>query len=836
MEEIKNNVYQFFEANHNFDIDEFQIEYLNQLNSFISIDDKIAFSKILIIKFQIKKKQLLSEKKVMVYENDKVQIRKKILQQKKKIYFIQNNINDLIKEKVNESNHKLKKRVKQEYIIQPVKRDKKPKIKKENNVTKKVFKTAHQDKTNISIPTKRGLDNNFRLPFSYLQIQNIDEKYDINTIDIIDELNNSDNKNDMIKKITYIYSYILNQLEIENNNRDIITIKYFLEKLNVYSKNNINNPKTKQTNELEFINQIDTNDIQIEIENEMQENREVLSYELDDVMAALAHLIKNSEITNDINTIKKYTNYVNSELCEYMYENNKIFLEFNYMLDILKNKMNTFDKDSEERIFLKDMLKKYQEVYKIYDGTKERKNNKNPYFDILNYWLKDEKNYLYIKELLKRKPEVNNIHINNQHIIIYLLDEYIDNFKKMIKDKNSDYINKNYLKEVYFLFTKNYNLRVTKEEKQIIAIKLKEFSLYIKTTLIKQKRKVAALEDIKTLQPINYYISSIKYEFNDYSIDLLSYEKQQIANNYMYTIKDKQLTPAFMVGNNAYNILKKRNCIILKMYSVDVHQYIPSRSIMNQYFEMCEFTKEPIDEFISKIFKFEESTKFPVICYNLEFYISGKIKSLDITKEIISISDKYNTMYVMDENLKQFYDLYKKSIIKNGGTSTQFDIYNMNNHFEDILNNEYVKFLNKYKLPFIYYGCSLPTDDEKIENMNSLTNIFYDLNKSDSREIINIFSSTIDEFHYSIVPIENPKYDLKLIDSFNYLGLTNQRMLGELYFNERKIEDPTRFYKLKNEYLRKYIQKINELNKSFDYVDRHEIKESKGKIKRKLGI
>ena len=77
---------------------------------------------------------------------------------------------------------------------------------------------------------------------------------------------------------------------------------------------------------------------QFSIESQMQENREVLSYELEDVMAALAHLIKNSEITNDLDTIKKYTNYVSSELYEYMYENKKIFLEFDHMLDILKQK------------------------------------------------------------------------------------------------------------------------------------------------------------------------------------------------------------------------------------------------------------------------------------------------------------------------------------------------------------------------------------------------------------------------------------------------------------------------------------------------------------------
>lgn len=584
-----------------------------------------------------------------------------------------------------------------------------------------------------------------------------------------------------------------------------------------------------------FAEDYEINDQQLTIEQQMIENKEIINYELYDSMAALADLIKKNEISDIQQTIKKYASYINCELVEYMYDNQKIFFEFNYMLDVLKSKINSYDKDSEERLLLKEIQKQLKDIYNSYK-KQPTQDKTSPYFNIIEYWLHDEDNYLYIRDLLNRKHEVYNVYNGDQHIVIYILDQYIENFKKMINDKNGTYINKNYLKEVYYLFTKNYQVRLNEEQKQEIDTKLKEFSIYIKNTLIKQKRKSVALDDLKKLKTCNHYPTTVRYEFRNFNDDQLSYEQQKIFNFYQARIKDSLATPAFQIGDNAYRIYKKKDAIVLKMYSVDVHQFVPEGSIMNHYLEKCAYNKEEIDSFFTKKLKFNEKGKYPVICYNLEFYLSGKVKSLTIDNDVVMITEKHNTIYNMDDNLKEFYDLYKKSIIKNGGTMTDYNIYQINNHFEQLLNQKYVEFVKNNKLPFIYYGYSLANPKEVEKQLGELSKHFYELSKRDAKDIINIIECRIDPPHYSILPIENGVYDLKLLDSFNYLGLENQRMLGDLQFNQRKLESPLRLYKLKLEYLNKYYNKVNDLNKHMEYVDRFEIKESKGKIKRKLRI
>jgi len=488
-----------------------------------------------------------------------------------------------------------------------------------------------------------------------------------------------------------------------------------------------------------------------------------------------------------------------------------------------------------ERKILKRIYKKFKEIYDVYKEKTETRIEESPYFEIINYWLKDEHNYLNIKELLKRKQEVYNIKHNNKHIIIYILDLYINNFKKMIKDKNSEYININYLKEVYFLFTKSYNLRISKEEKDEINLKLREFRDYINNTLIKQKRKKDAFDDIKSLGTQQFYKYKEYYYFEDFSDDLLGTMKTQVLNNFKYYVKDKKTTDAFLYCGRAYSIKKEEGNTFLTLYSMDYSPYISRGSLTDRYLEKCEYIKEKVDEFTLNGLSFKKDNSYPVIGYELEFYPSGKIKNLKVKKDIIKINHQ---CIVNSESItsSEIYELYKKSVSKNGGIVHKFDLYALNDHFEQLLNNMYVEFLSENRLPFIYYGYSMPTNEDINNNMNELANSLHKLKKSDSRDVINIFSSKIDICHYSNLPIPNGVYDLKLIDSFNYLGIENGRMLNDLYFNARKLTDPRRLYKLKLQYLSDYIKKVKELNKSIDYTDVTEISMSKGKIKNRIHL
>lgn len=629
----------------------------------------------------------------------------------------------------------------------------------------------------------------------------------------------------LLKKYSNINNYLKEEYELFKK-------QYIEEKAINNDTVKINNQKYKYESTTENTLKIDiSSSIKEKIYNDLVNNIKKDDYEINDIIIAFTKYLNNINIVSDIEELNKLSDELYNRLYEYLYENKSIFFEFSYLIDVLSSIYKNYDKESKERNLLKPMYKKYTTLYKIYK-TKIAKNEINPYFDIIDYWLSNENDYLYLKELVNRNQKIRNSHSNGEHIVIYILKKYIDNFKKMIV--NDDYTNINYLREVYYLFTKSYYLRLTKDEKNTIDTIIKEFSVYIKNTLIKERRKNAALNDLKSMKTNTFYPQRQEYDFRENTIDELTYDKRRVYNNSISSIKEKNATETFLISNYAYNIAESEDEINLKMYTFNIGNYIMDNSIINLELEKCEFTKEKIDEFISREFDFEVGQIYPTICYQLKFYKSGKIKSLDISRENIEIKDKITTFDV--EKMGKFYDLYKKSIVKNVGIETDYNLLEINKHFENILNNEFVKFIKENRLPFIYYGYTLPTIEEINENMNALAPFLHNIDKDVAYEIINIVSSKIDKKHYSLFPIENAEYDLKLINSFNYIGILNQKMLNDIYFNDYNFETEERKNREKKSRLIKFYKITKELNDSFNYIDVSEIKESKGKIKRRFKI
>ena len=648
--------------------------------------------------------------------------------------------------------------------------------------------------------------------------------------------------NKLEKKIITTASLIANSNSQEELKAEAIFLKKYLnvtqylkEEYELFKKQYVEEkiieiPKNKN----DFLKYDKQNFDVLKLENEEQIIKSEEENDVIDFVNTYIEMIKNLNILeNPENFIEESRNLYN-EIYGYLCETKSLFPEFTYLIDILSNKYRCCEKNSTERKILKPIIKKFTEIHRVF-STKENPTNENPYFDVINFWFTNDDNYLYIKELIKRKPEVCSMHNNGKHIAVHILEQYIENFKKMIIDKNNDYINKNYLKEIYYLITKNSHLRISDEEKNQIDTMIKDFSIFIKEFIIKERRKNAALLELKTMKTSHYYKKYISYDFNKYSIDNLTYEKNRVYDGNVSRIKNEPYVEAFLIGDKAYNITKQQGEISLKMYTFNISGYISERSIMYNYLEQCEFKKEQIDDFVANTFKFKLDNIYPTICYNLKFYESGRLKGLAVTKENIKITNQDKTF---DQNgeMKEFYDLYKKSIIKNGGISTNYNLSIVNEHFENLLNDEFVEFIKTNKLPFIYYGYSLPNVRKVNYNMNALSSILYNIDKTIAYEIINITSSKIDKEHYSLFPIEDAHYDLRLVDSFNLIGIINQKMLNDIYFDGYCFSSERRKEKEKRIRLMDYYKIVSELNSYINYVDVSEIKESKGKIKRKFKI
>ena len=562
------------------------------------------------------------------------------------------------------------------------------------------------------------------------------------------------------------------------------------------------------------------------------------SYDLSCVINKFKEIILKADINVTNQELNDYSLYIQNKILENI--NNFSKEDIVLILDSLKYRISTYEKDSVEKILLKNIQRDFKYLVKIVDVNNKIKTKEESYFEIINYYIQNENIYL-LQELIRRKPEICNLKVENKHILFYILDLYLSNLILMFNDKKGKYINPHYLEQLYLTFTRSVNFRMKNEEKLEIESKLEEISNYVDNTLVKEKRKRYALNEIKEMHPNNFYKKVDKT--NDISVeeDYMVYTMQCIVNHcsdHASRIENNGVIPenAVVVGNRAYSLKKQNDKIILKIHTLNCSSFIPRDSYMNRYFIQCICNDCLVDKFVKRAFDFRENEDYFTMTYNLEFNISGKFNNLKVTRNLIHIDKIYNTFYKKDEFVEEFEELYSKSICKNGGVYYLDDIFKKNEHFENILNNAYIKFIKDNRLPFIYRGYTKITDDEFNNDRNFLVQPLSSLSKSESTELLDILTNHIDKYHYSVYPIPNPNYDLNLLDNFNYLGVENLRMLNELYFNSHRV-NKMEIEKRKKLYLAEYDKMVEYFNKHIDYIDNEKIKKYRGKmlIRRKLG-
>lgn len=182
---------------------------------------------------------------------------------------------------------------------------------------------------------------------------------------------------------------------------------------------------------------------------------------------------------------------------------------------LIKNKRNqigksdTNAKDTEKR-FLKQLEIAFENIRpQIYLEDEDTK----AYFDILQVLLNDDRNYEYIKKLLEIDEFKNarqaikikegkgrkKVRITEKkHVTLYILDQFIKNYKLKLLNQKKEYIEPSYYKEILKQFIKQ-GAKLTSKELMEYNQRLDEFREYIKGKGYQNTNQV--LEDINE---INY--------------------------------------------------------------------------------------------------------------------------------------------------------------------------------------------------------------------------------------------------------------------------------------------------------------------------------------------
>lgn len=718
------------------------------------------------------------------------------------------------------------------------------------------------------------------LPVSREQIQTLDESLNISTLDIIDDIvENKDNENTVVDEIEELLSIYKKQLMIERKYRNqlladkkrladklesdhdlILDCNKAIKKANVHMNvlNNLihylkhyrkNNYKaSKHIGNVEFQDDIFITPIQNQINDLMIQGKEINQFTLKDIIDSYSYYIKYSQIDeNALNYAKMIMNEILSEGII-----DEVTIDSIYSVwDAIKYRLNHISK---EDISQRKIVKNIRIIFdSILENYKEDRNIiKHDYlFHVVDYFLDNEEDFLYLKRLVEKMPKiVNTRHINqdtkeSEHVVIYITKKFINNYQKMLKNKNGTYISKDYLKHVYLLFTQCYQIYLTKEEKSKIDSLLSNFMKEANQTLTSSRRKAAVKEDLKDMYTDKMYFdkkSKFLEEIDDYRLE---WQMNSFVMSIGRELEEKRvdLTEECSVKlggkYNAYSIEKQNEKTILKIHVIDLYNLFIKHSELDKYLFNQTMMKKPIDSILTNPLNMIRNGIYPTITYEISFDEKGNYKrknghvdEFKIYKSKIQIKECYSDYHLVyakgDVVLKTFKNLYRTALIKNHGDyQDDFSISDMDSYFESILNQGITEYFKFNHLPFVYSGVQHYNEQDFVKILNQISHILSRLDNDDFNKVYHILSDNVDEFHYSSIPFYG-KYDLSIKDPISYPGLMIQRILHELVLDNRHNEEE--YIKALQKYESELEWLVTNLNCYNEYIDKHILKEEKGKI------
>lgn len=491
--------------------------------------------------------------------------------------------------------------------------------------------------------------------------------------------------------------------------------------------------------------------------------------------------------------------------------------------DCIKQRISkTSKEDKMTRKKLKDISILFDYVNYKYKKVEETK--LDSLFYVVEYFLHNEDYFEYLKRLIDEIPYLVNLKytsdIKQEHILNYILDLFLENYKKMLFDKSSDYINKDYLKNIYMLFLRNKNLSMSKKELKQLDLKLMRFVKEVNASIDSSKRKNTVKIDIKDMYTDKMYLDldyELMRDYDEYNLDsqmnaIVSKQKNMLRNRVNLT---NEYTVMFDSNYHAYSILNRHNKKILKIHVIDLYGIIVNYSDLNDYLYNLDLKQEK-DSFIMNCLSMQKGITYPTITYELEFSNEDdyrSIKNFEIYASKIKINKKYKKL---DNHLNFYFDIAHNS-----------DIIDMDKKFETILNDEVIKYFKKNNLPFVYSGLT-KKDEVEIQNiLFDINHLLYKIDRKDFNIIYNTINNISGNMHYSVKPFDGI-YSLSIINPISYIGLTLQRIIHEIVINDKFSEKDKlkKVEKYKSE-LEDLVAKINYYN---NYVDRDVLKENKGRL------
>lgn len=458
-----------------------------------------------------------------------------------------------------------------------------------------------------------------------------------------------------------------------------------------------------------------------------------LNQKLSDLLNELCHGIY----------LKKYGEGLNHFIPE---DITKIFKEINKLpefakeevcllgKDVLKNYLRTLPKENTtEKNFIKKIIHLFEENLPL-----EVNNNTldtSSYYSILFYLSEDDKNYSIIEKLILQIDNFKYARQDN-HILFYLLDKFIQNYKVKLVNQGIQYTDPSFYKEIIKLIFNQTNPLSEIEIEQFLD-KISDFINYCK------KRNYISLSEVN--EDISEIISSLhqeKAEKEEYNI----LEQENILKNVAFPnlVNYYQRISKELVKENTFMFNKRKNTAF--SISCDENGTITFTTHLLDNSKLLSFESELLSH-QDKLIKLEKETTYPVLSFSYSLTKDNVLLPLKITSSLVNINEVFSEK---DIQTNPQNPILKDSIsILQKLNNTSEEIITVSSFFQlvdYVLCSNIKEIFQKNNIPFIYQE-EITDKSLTHRNHNQICQVLSEIDKEEAHTIFNIIDENKDKYY-----------------------------------------------------------------------------------------
>ena len=587
------------------------------------------------------------------------------------------------------------------------------------------------------------------------------------------------NEEKISKRLSSLYKlkdiYLLNNIKNYQKKKEIINevVQKIAKENNISLDLRKNKKVLRQHLELEKYQQLKE---KVSIANlEYKKSKLILKYinKLIKIEKKQEEMNKQSKEQENIKQLKDFTDYFTyqtnlnqklsdllNELCHGLYlkkygeglnhfipeDITKIFKEINKLpefakeevcllgKDVLKNYLRTLPKENTtEKNFIKKIIHLFEENLPL-----EVKNNTldtSSYYNILSCLSEDDKNYSIIEKLVLQIDNFKYARQDN-HILFYLLDKFIQNYKVKLVNQGIQYTDPSFYKEIIKLIFNQTNPLSEIEIEQFLD-KISDFINYCK------KRKYISLSEVN--EDISEIISSLhqeKAEKEEYNI----LEQENILKNVAFPnlVNYYQRISKELVKENTFMFNKRKNTAF--SISCDENGTITFTTHLLDNSKLLSFESELLSH-QERLIKLEKETTYPVLSFSYSLTKDNVLLPLKITSSLVNINEVFSEK---DIQTNPQNPILKDSIsILQKLNNTSEEITTVSSFFQlvdYVLCSNIKEIFQKNNIPFIYQE-EITDKSLTHRNHNQICQVLSEIDKEEAHTIFNIIDENKDKYY-----------------------------------------------------------------------------------------